>query len=391
MFEVTRSEPLGHGLDTTRGPGEGGESRRLLMVGNFLSGHGLARGVGEELADRLRVVGWPVVTTSDRLNRWARWFQMMRVVRQHAGWAEVAHLDVFSGAAFLWAETAAAWLKRRGVPFVATLHGGNLPRFAARWPRRVKRVLSAARVVTAPSRYLADHMAGSRRDIRILPNPLEISRYPWRSRERPQPILVWLRALHRIYRPQLAAEVVARLKRELPGIGLTLYGPDKGDGARQDWEAAVAAFDVGREVSWAGGVPKADVPRALSGGDIFLNTTDVDNTPVSVIEAMACGLCVVSTNVGGTPYLIEEGHDGLLVPPGDAGAIAAAVLRLFREPGLAGRLSVHARRKVEAYDWGAVLPQWMRLLREVADGGSASMSHGSMKENDSHGGTKTRR
>ena len=76
-----------------------------------------------------------------------------------------------------------------------------------------------------------------------------------------------------------------------------------------------ADLGVSERVEFAGGVAKADVPAALSRGDIFLNTTNVDNTPVSVLEAQAAGLAVVSTNVGGLPFLLEDGKNALLVPP----------------------------------------------------------------------------
>jgi glycosyltransferase involved in cell wall biosynthesis len=119
----------------------------------------------------------------------------------------------------------------------------------------------------------------------------------------------------------------------------------------------------------AGPLPKSEVPRALSQGDIFLNTTNVDNTPVGVIEAMACGLCVVSTNVGGIPFLVEDGLDGLLVPSDNVTAMAAAVKRIPREPRLAERLSRNARVKAEQFDWSVILPQWEELLIEVAENG----------------------
>ncbi|RIK26321.1 MAG: glycosyl transferase family 1, partial [Chloroflexi bacterium] len=119
-------------------------------------------------------------------------------------------------------------------------------------------------------------------------------------------------------------------------------------------------------VSYIAGVPKEEVPAWLQRGDIFLNTTNVDNTPVSVIEAMACGLCVVRTNVGGIPYLLDHEQDALLVPPNDPDAMADAVRRILTEPGLAERLSRNARRKAEQFDWETILPQWERLLTEVA-------------------------
>ena len=115
-----------------------------------------------------------------------------------------------------------------------------------------------------------------------------------------------------------------------------------------------------------GQVLKDEIPHWLHQGDIFLNTTRVDNTPVSVLEAMACGLCIISTNVGGIPYMLEDEYDALLVPADDHAAMAKAVQRLLTEDGLAERLSGNARRKVEQFDWSNILPRWERLLTGVA-------------------------
>jgi glycosyltransferase involved in cell wall biosynthesis len=100
----------------------------------------------------------------------------------------------------------------------------------------------------------------------------------------------------------------------------------------------------------------------LNRSDIFLNTADIDNTPLSVLEAMASGMCIVSTNVGGIPYLLEHETDALLVPPGDEAAMAAAVRRILTEPGLAERLSRNAYQKAKQFDWSIILPQWDKLL-----------------------------
>jgi glycosyltransferase involved in cell wall biosynthesis len=91
---------------------------------------------------------------------------------------------------------------------------------------------------------------------------------------------------------------------------------------------------------------------------------------------MACGLCVVSTNVGGIPYLLEHEHDALLVPPDDAEAMAAAVTRLLTEPGLAERLSHNARQKAEQFDWSVILPQLENILITLTTHTSPTSSHG---------------
>jgi len=172
--------------------------------------------------------------------------------------------------------------------------------------------------------------------------------------------------LHAIYNPCLAARAVAELVGGYPTLELSVFGPDKGDGSMARLRAEIARLGLDGRVRIEGGVKKAEVPAAMSRGDIFLNTSDIDNTPVSVVEAMACGLCVVSTNVGGMPYLIEHGETGLLVPPGEPHAMATAISRVLEDRRLAARMSTRARAKVEHFDWGRVLPEWEQLFRSVA-------------------------
>lgn len=338
---------------------------RVLLVGNFLSRHVATRTVGEELAERLAAAGWQVSATSGMLPRLPRLLDMQRAIWSRGPFA-VAQVDVYSGAAFLWAEAACWSLGRRHTPYVLTLHGGGLPELARRRPRRVRRLLGGARVVTTPSPYLLTAMTPYRQDLRMLPNPLDLEAYPFAARRRARPHLVWLRAFHRIYNPELAPQVLVRIAAGHPEATLTMIGPDKGDGSLERTRKRAEALGVAGRVTFTGGVPKSDVPGLLGRADVFLNTSDVDNAPVSVTEAMACGLCVVSTDAGGLGDLVADGEDALLVRRDDPVAMAAAVERLLEDPDLAARLSAAARRRAEAHDWSRVLPQWERLFSENA-------------------------
>lgn len=341
---------------------------RVLLVGNFLSATRTNRGVCEELAAHLVDAGWTVHTTSSEPGRAARLADMLGTAWRRRADYDVAQVDVYSGTAFIWAEAVAAMLRAVGRPFVLTLHGGNLPAFARRWPGRVRRLLRRAAAVTTPSRYLLEALRPYREDLLPVPNAIDLTRYRARVRSPVVPRLVWLRAYHGIYNPVLAVEAAAALAAGAPRMHLAMAGADRGDGTFADTLAAVQARGLGERVTLRAGVAKADVPAWLDAGDVFLNTANVDNTPVSVIEAMASGLCVVSTNVGGVPYLVEAEHDALLVPPGDAGAMATAVRRLVDDPELAARLSRNARAKAEALDWSAVLPRWDEILTAAAAG-----------------------
>ena len=338
----------------------------VLLVGNFLSGSVGTRGACEELAlhlgelDRLRVL-----TTSDKPQRILRLVDMLATIWRRRSEFQVAQVDVYSGPAFRWAEATCGALRRIGKPYILVLHGGNLPRFARRCPRRVERLLQSARVVTTPSEYLREQMAAYRADLQLLPNALDLSAYHYRLRRRPRRFMIWLRAFHEIYNPILVPQVLQLLARDYPDLQMTMIGPNKADGSLDCTRQLAAKLGVLNRLSLPGAVPKEETPIWLDQGDIFLNTANVDNTPVSVLEAMACGLCVVSTNVGGLPYLLRDGKDALLVPPNSPEAMAAAVQRVFTERGLAERLSRNARAKATLYDWTVVLPQWEELLSSL--------------------------
>ncbi len=339
----------------------------VLLVGNFLSAAKPGScTVCELLAGRLSSAGWSVLTTSDRPARAFRLINMLVTAWRRRSEYAVAQIDVYSGASFFWAEAVCELLGYLGKPSVLTLHGGNLPVFARRWPGRVRRLLNSASFVTTPSLYLQQALHTFRKDLQHLPNAIDLTCYPFRPRSKPLPKLVWLRAFDRIYNPILVPRMVAELAPHLPEIQMTMFGPDKGDGSYLECAREIARLKLGEHIKLAGPIPKSEVPQALDQGDIFINTTNIDNSPVSVIEAMACGICVVSTNAGGLPYLVADGKDGLLVPCGDHKALAASVRQVLAEPALADSISRNARAKAEHYDWGEILPLWEALLVRAA-------------------------
>ena len=146
-----------------------------------------------------------------------------------------------------------------------------------------------------------------------------------------------------------------------------MYGPDKADGTYQSVIDYIFQAGIKDGVNIAGPIPKTDVPAHLDQHDIFLNTTTAESFGVSVMEAAALGMCIVTTNVGELPYIWTHEHDALLVPPNDPQAMADAVRRILTEPGLAERLSRNARAKAEQFDWSVILPQWETLLLDVIE------------------------
>jgi glycosyltransferase involved in cell wall biosynthesis len=128
-----------------------------------------------------------------------------------------------------------------------------------------------------------------------------------------------------------------------------------GDGPeRAALQALAAAEGVGAQVEFAG--HRVDPAPFYAGFDIFALSSDTEQMPLSVLEAMATGLCVVSTAVGGIPFLLDDGDTALLVPPNDPDAMTAAVERILDDAALANRLSSRARTFAASRDWAQILP-----------------------------------
>lgn len=336
--------------------------KSILILGTFASRWGGSRGVCEDLSERLQTRGWRVITASHQRGRIARALDIAAATIRHRKQYALAQIDLFSGAAFWWAATAAYLLRALRKPFVISLHGGSLPMFSQRHAVATRWLLNTANAVTAPSGYLANALNPYCPKIQIIPNGMDVARYPFRLRENPQPRLIWIRAFHQLYNPAMAPKVLAGLIQAHPQAQLVMIGADKGDGSLAETRRTAEQFGVSTRISFPGFVQKSQIPEWLNQADIFLNTTSIDNTPVTIMEAMACGLCVISTNAGGVPYILENESSGLTVAPDDAPAMTAAVQRILTDPDLAGRLSKNARAQSGNFDWSSLLDLWESLL-----------------------------
>ncbi len=339
---------------------------RLLLAGPMLGrNQGWVTTQGEILADLFENAGYAVMTTSSIPGRVAR---LVDTIRSLIAWRkqyDLVFLNVFSGPAFGMAEITSALAKLLNKPLVMVLRGGNLPEFALAHGDWIKRVLSRADRIVAPSTFLAEFAHNMGLDVTVIPNVLRLEEYPFRLREGVQPKILWMRTFHEIYHPEMAIEVLDRIRQSLPDATLTMAGQEKG--------LLNAVRDLAHEkgldasVRFAGFLDLEAKRREFSAHDIFINTNRVDNSPVSVLEAAAFGLPVVATRVGGVPYLLEHEQTGLLVEDSDVPAMSAEVLRLLREPGLAEKLSRNGRVLAESCSWEKVKPAWEEIFVQATD------------------------
>ena len=335
----------------------------FAFLGPALGGHeGWVTTQGEVLAGLFAADGHPTLVSSTRLSPVGRAVDHARDLLRWRRQADVAIVSVFSGRAFALADESLALARVLGIPAIAWLHGGNLPTLGEQHPRWVRRVVRRADAVVAPTAFLARWADTLVPGTHVIPNVLNLDDYRFRNRSPLRPRLLWMRTFQELYDPETAVGTLAKLRSRGVDATLTMAGQDKGLlGATR---ALALELGVDDSISFPGFVAGSAKAELFDQHDIFLNTNVVDNAPVTVLEAAASGLVVVSTDVGGIPDLLADGEAARLVPSGDPAAMADTVADLLADPGQAARLADAARVVAERSQWPAVRDCWLALSAE---------------------------
>ena len=286
------------------------------------------------------------------------WPLLVRELRH----ADVVHAFAASYSSFLLAPLPAIVIARLlGKPVVLNYHSGEAPDHLRRSAvaRFVLRRLVDANVV--PSTFLRDVFRSFEIDAQVVPNVVDLRQFSYRVRDLLRPRLLCTRNLEPIYNLSCVLRAFAKIQAHYPAATLTLVGSGSQDTTLRK-EAASLCLE---NVTFAGRVAPSDIHAYYANADIYVQSPRIDNMPLSLLEAFASGLPVVSTDVGGVPSILRPGIDGLLVADNDADALADEVVKLLNDPALAGRLAEAAYRTLAAYEWPVVRDGWLQAYRRA--------------------------
>ena len=333
--------------------------KTILYIGNNLSKKSKYNSTLTVLSRLLETEGYEVIVSSNKKQVVIRLLAMCFSVIRYRNKADYILIDTFSTLNFYYAYFTSQLARIFKIKYIPILHGGNLPHRIKERKYIAKQIFANAYKNVAPSNYLKVAFEKEGFDTILIPNIVEIADYKFKKRVSFTPRILWVRAFKEIYNPKLAIEVLKKVKEQFIDAKLCMVGPIA-DNSYKDCFALASALELLDAVEFTGVLPKEVWHQKSTEFDIFINTTNFDNTPVSVMEAMALGLPVVSTNVGGIPYLLKDGVDAILVESNNAEDMSSAIIRIIANDFKC--FAINARKKVEGFSWVVNRNKWLKIL-----------------------------
>jgi glycosyltransferase involved in cell wall biosynthesis len=271
---------------------------------------------------------------------------------------DVIHVFSASYFSFVLAPTPAILigkLYRRKI--LLNYHSGEAEDHLQRWRRTAIPTIRLVDLVVVPSEYLVQVFAQFGLKATAIYNLIDTSRFRFRERTPLRPVFLSNRNLESHYGVDRVLRAFAKIQQEIPEASLTIAG----DGSQSRALKALAKDLRLRNTTFIGQVDPAAIASVYNAADVFLNGSEIDNQPLSILEAFSCGLPIVTTDAGGIPDIVKDGRTGMVVARGDYSEMANRAITLLNNPSLAEQMIEQGRLECLKYSWEAVRDAWMNV------------------------------
>lgn len=250
-----------------------------------------------------------------------------------------------------------------GKKIVLNYHSGELENHIEKWKKTALPTMKKFDDIVVPSQFLADVFAKYNLKAKVIFNFADGEKFKFKERKKLRPIFISNRNFEDFYNVGDCLRVFQIVRRNFPEAKLFVAG----FGSREnDLKRLAEELDL-ENVEFVGRIPNDEMPRLLEKADIYLNTSVVDNMPLSLIEAFAAGTPVVSYATGGIPYIVENGKTGLLSATNDFRDLAKKAIFLLENQTAAREIIFNARNDIEKYSRENVRKDWLKFYTEAAN------------------------
>ncbi len=288
------------------------------------------------------------------------WWKLLTIIPAF----DVIHIFSASYFSFLLAPAPAIIVATMfGKKVVLNYHSGEAEDHLRRWPRTSIPLLKKADEIVVPSPYLVRVFAKFGLLAKAIFNVIDFNQLIFRERETLRPVFLSNRNFEAHYGVDVVLRAFAIIQQRFPDASLKVAG----DGPCREALHDLAAELKLRNVEFVGMVTRERMAELYNEADCFLNGSRIDNQPLSILEAFASGLPVVTTNAGGIPDVVTDGVTALMVEMDDHEALACSAIVLLDQPERAHRLINAGRDECRRYTWEAVRNEWLKAYGTTND------------------------
>lgn len=285
-----------------------------------------------------------------------------------AATVQLFHVMANSGWSWHLYAAPAIWIARiRNKPIVINYRGGEAENFFEKSFFWVKPSLKLVDAIVVPSGFLEEIFRKREIATIIVPNIVNLDRFSGKIDTENQnianaPHIILTRNLEEIYDNTTAIRAFHQVRKLFPDAKLTIAGSGTEFLMLQ---ALVGELGIDDAVTFTGQIDNEAIAALYHSADVMVNPSLVDNMPISLLEALACGVPVVSTDVGGISYLVTHNKTALLVPPKDPMAMSRAILTLLNDHAKARQIAEAGLVMVQQYSWPNVRDRLLSVYEQV--------------------------
>lgn len=244
---------------------------------------------------------------------------------------------------------------------ILNYHSGEAEEHIKNWKLTAKPTMKMFDKIVVPSQFLVDIFAKFDLRAEAIFNFVDTEKFKFRERKILRPIFLSNRNFEAHYNVSCIIRAFAEIQKKYPEAKLNVAG----FGSEEEKLKKLVAELKLKNVNFLGKVPNEEMPKFYDEADIYLNSSIVDNMPLSLIEAFSAGIPVVSSNAGGIPYIVKNGETGVLVEKNDFHGLADEAIKILRDNDLAQKMIIQAKQEVEKYSTEKVLDSWRKFLLEI--------------------------
>lgn len=338
---------------------------KVVIIGTDLNRQSDLKTQGQYLRDLLVLDGWDATIASPFRNLFLRVADTVTQILNLRK-DDVIIVQVYSTLGIYLEGLAVllGWIKRLNV--ISTFHGGSIPEMYR--TNRMKRfilnkIIQHSTHVTVPSRFISHNIPALRSKSMLVRNYIQLEEYENVPKPQDMIRIFWMRSYHPTYDPIKAVKILEYIRSQNIPAELVMAGKDFG--SLKQVSTYIKSSPYKNNISVFTVIDTETKNKMASRSNVYLCTNKIDNAPVSFVEMMAMGLPIVTTNVGGIPYYVEDEKQALISKDNSVEDLAGLIIRLHRNDTLRKSIVANGLQFCKDFSSEAVLKQWKHLLNSL--------------------------